>query len=124
MDGTACSRCWSGRGSATWRRTSCAPWIPSCAPSATSTPRTTTPAGSASAEPVELAAELGGICSRRLADEALAEIGGGTTFEAPPPFQERDGHALARGAPGQEAGGEKPGTDLGAQVWAGGARRG
>src|SRR2546421_12952864 len=104
MDGTACSPCWSGRGSATWRRTSCAPWIPSCAPSATSTPPTTTPAGSASAEPVELAAELGGIGSRRLADEALAEIGGGATFQAPPPVPEREGPPPAPGGPGQQGG--------------------
>src|SRR2546421_2034877 len=108
MDGTACSPCWSGRGSATWRRTSCAPWIPSCAPSATSTPRTTTPAGSASAEPVELAAELGGIGRRRLTDEALAEIGGGTTFEAPPPVQGREVHAVAGGGLRPPAGGEGP----------------
>src|SRR6202030_1518807 len=59
---------------------SCAPWIPSCVPSATSIPPRITRTGSRRnrprAEGIQLACQLGWVSGGRLANETLAEICG------------------------------------------------
>src|SRR4029077_14187039 len=96
---SAASRvCWSAVPFATSRPKSCAPSIPSFAPFATSIRRRTTRTGSGRnrfrAEGIQLAGELGWVRGRRLADEALAKIGGHLSVDRGTVTEQRHGSRL------------------------------